>query len=332
MSASVASKNLFDLLGNDIEDPDAPPPPPPREVIKNSTTSKKRVEKFATGDFATGGSPPSGNTTGGHGRPYSGNERAFRDRDAGRQNNLGKETTEGAAPRGGYRSGRGGRREYDRHSATGRTDSDKKYNQGWGDTRGSSEWNDELVGEELAQKDASGTDPADPNAAAPADAPPGDEEAEEVAPEPEEEKVKTLDEYRAELEQRRDGLGPPTEVRRPNEGTKNDKKWAGKELSRKVEEEDVFFAGESREKTRTRERKQKYLLEFETRYSEPRENRRGGDRGGRGRGDRGRGRGGGDRRSDNYHRGGQKPGGHVNVADESAFPALGSKNLQAAPY
>ncbi|PWW74430.1 hypothetical protein C7212DRAFT_365012 [Tuber magnatum] len=300
---------------NDIEDPDASPSAPPREVIKNSTTSKKREEKLSTGDFSA---------SGGHERAYSGNERAFRDRDAGRQNNLSRDTAEGAAPRGGHRGGRGGRREYDRHSATGRTDSDKKYSQGWGDTRGNSEWNDELVGEELARKDATGADTADPSAVAPVDAPAEDEEAQEAA-EPEEERVKTLDEYHAELEQRRDGLGPPTEVRRPNEGTKNDKKWAGKELSRKVREEDVFFAGESRERTRLRERKQKNLLDIEPRYPESRENRRGGDRGGRGRGDRGRGRGG-DRqpRSDNNQRGGQKSGGYVDVADKSAFPALGS--------
>ena len=219
-------------------------------------------------------------------------------------------------------------------------DSDKKYNQGWGGTGGGSEWNDEIVGLELAQNDATGADPADPNAVAPVDAPTGDEEAEEAA-EPEEEKVKTLDEYHAELEQRRDGLGPPTEVRRPNEGTQNDKKWAGKELSRKEEEEGVFFAGESRDKTRIRERKQKNLLEIGARYSEPRENRRGGDRGGRGRGPRGGGGGGGGggrggrggggyngggsrpSRRDDYH-GGQDSGGHVNVADKSAFPDLGS--------
>ncbi|RPA95020.1 hypothetical protein L873DRAFT_1830097 [Choiromyces venosus 120613-1] len=323
MSASVASKNLFDLLGNDIEDPDASPPPPPREVIKSSTTSKKKEEKLAPGASSdTGGYAPRDNA----GRSYSGNERAYRDRDAGRQNNLSKDTTEGAAPRGGHRGGRGGRRDYDRHSATGRTDSDKKVSQGWGATEGTSEWNDELVGEQLAQKDAIGADPADPNDVAPADTPAGEEEAEEGL-KPEEEKVKTLDEYHAELEQRRADLGPPTEARRPNEGSQNDKKWAGKELSRKEEEEDVFFAGESREKTRIRERKQKNLLDIETRYAEPRENRRGGDRGGRGRGDRGRGRGGGgDRlpRNDNYHHGGQKSGGHVDVADKSAFPALGS--------
>ncbi|CUS12830.1 unnamed protein product [Tuber aestivum] len=314
MSASVASKNLFDLLGNDIEDPDAPPPPPPREVIKNSTTSKKREEKLSAGDFSA---------TSGRARPYSGNEKAFRDRDAGRQNNLSRDTAEDAAPRGSSRGGgggRGARREHDRHSATGKVDSEKKYNQGWGGTGGSSEWNDELVGEELAQKDATGVE--DPNPVAAVDAPAGDEEAEE-APEPEEERVKTLDEYRAELEQRRDGLGPPTDVRRPNEGTKNDKKWAGKELSRKEQEEGVFFAGESKEKTRFRERKQKNLLDIDT---EPRENRRGGERGGRGRGgERGRGRGG-DRppRNDNYHRGGRKPDGYVDLADKSAFPALGS--------
>lgn len=178
-------------------------------------------------------------------------------------------------------------------------------------------------------KDAAGADPQDPNAA-PTDAPAGEGEA--GVPEVEEEKVKTLDEYRAELEQRRADLGPPTELRRPNEGTQNSKKWAGKELSRKDEEEGVFFVGESKDKTRNRERKQKQVIDLDIdRYTENRE--RGGGRG-RGSG-RGRGRGGprgggppGDR-----PRGGDRP--HYDnqrqdkappalVLDSNAFPALGS--------
>ena len=66
------------FIGNDIEDPDAPPPPQPREVIKNSTTSKKREGKPTTGDLSTSGEfAPRDNTTGGRGRPYSGNERGL---------------------------------------------------------------------------------------------------------------------------------------------------------------------------------------------------------------------------------------------------------------
>jgi plasminogen activator inhibitor 1 RNA-binding protein len=260
----------------------------------------------------------------------------------------------GAPARGrGGRGGRGGRREFERRDATGKeyasiqhytefvelllillcSEHEKQANLAWGSNEGNSEWNDELAGAEIAQKEL--TDAA-PDVAA---------EVTET-PEEEETKTKTYDEYKAELAARQAELGRPTEIRKPNEGARNDKKWAAaKELSK--EEEAAYFAGESKDKTRTRERKTKQFVEVETRFVEPRENRpRGGgergergDRGGRGgrgdRGDRPRGGRGGDRGDRSAPRGGDRaprgdrrparaPGAPVNVKDEAAFPSLGA--------
>lgn len=215
-----------------------------------------------------------------------------------------------------------------------RSEHEKQAEHGWGANKGESEWNDELAGQELAQKDAAGADPADPNAVT------ADADAEAAAAAEEEEKTKTYDEYLAELAARQANLGPPAAVRRPNEGTREDKKWATAKPLEKEAGED-YFAGDAKDKTRTRERKTKNLLDIEPRFVEPNQQRRGGGgergRGGRGRGDRGRGDGaprgnrgdrGGDRNDRgpprNAYQGGRPAGGNVNVQDESAFPALGA--------
>jgi len=258
---------------------------------------------------------------------------AYRDRDAGRDNNRSKPATEEGAPsshpRGGRGRGRSGgnRREFDRHSGTGKEEHEKQVEHGWGGKTGEKEWSDELAGAELAQKDAAGVDAsgADTNA--------NTEGAEGAATtEEEEEKVKTYDDYLAELAARQANLGPRTEVRRPNEGTREDKKWANAKPLPKVEGEGEYFIGESKDKTRNRERKGKQLLDIELRFVD--QNKRGGgERGsGRGRGsDRG-GRGGrGDRsapRSDRGNRGGKvstiNVNIDVNIHDSSTFPALGA--------
>ncbi|KAL7270315.1 hypothetical protein RUND412_006981 [Rhizina undulata] len=310
MSASVASKNLYELLGNDPPEDETIPKPLPREVVKTTTTSKKRDEK-----------PEGGNRRGG--RRAGGNEEvAFRDSEAPREHTR-KEGDRPPRVRGGRgdRGGRPGRREYDRHSATGKVDSEKKVEQAWGTNKAESEWADERAAEHIA--DATGAEAAEDNTAPAEDA--AAEPVAEAAAEPEEEKQKTYDVYLAERAQRAAELGPPSEVRRPNEGSRVDKKWAAaKELSRKEEEEDAYFVGENKDRFRNRERKQKTFLDIEPRYVEPREARRGGDRGGRGgRGDRGRGpRGGrgGDR--DFQNRGGPKTASHVPTLDE--FPNLGA--------
>jgi len=205
-----------------------------------------------------------------------------------------------------------------------RSEHEKQAEHGWGSNKGESEWNDELAGQELAQKDAVGVDYADPIAATPEADAEADAAAAATAAAEEEEKTKTYDEYLAELAARQANLGPPAAARRANEGTREDKKWANAKPLEKEGGED-YFAGDAKDKTRTRERKTKNLLDFEHRPFEPRDRRAGGERG---RGGRGRGDGGPRSGRDRGPRGGHPSGGRytgaVNVKDESAFPALGT--------
>lgn len=223
------------------------------------------------------------------------------------------------------------------------SDHDKQTDLAWGGPDGESELKDEVAGAEMAKKEIAEA-VVDPVAEA---------EALEAARLAEEEaNQKTLDQYQAELAERRADLGLTTEIRKPNEGARTDKKWAAaKELAKS--EEAAYFAGESKDKTRTRERKQKQIVEVDTRFHEaPRGDRpRGGaERGGRGgrggdRGDRGgdrpaRGGRGGAERGDRAPRGDRaaprgdraaprpaRPAGaaaSVNITDEKAFPTLGA--------
>jgi len=319
MSASVASKNIYELLGNDPEEDDQPTKAP-REVVKNVTSSKKKDEKPVS-------AAPAARNTGRRGGRFSGNEGAFRDREAGRDNNRTKTTadgTEGSAPRGGAGRGRGGRgprREFDRHSGTGKDEHEKQVAHGWGANKGDAELSDELAGAELAKKDAAGADPADPNAA--------EAEAAAAAAAEEEEKTKTYDQYLAELAEKKAGLQATTEIRRANEGTRENKKWESAKAIDQTKEQEAYFAGDSKDKSRNRERKTKNVLELPPIYAKPQEARRGGaERGGRG-GDRPRG-GRGDRaapRGDRAPRGGRAPAtaaANINLTDSGAFPALGA--------
>lgn len=330
---SVASQNPYDLLGNDIEG-DEPPRPPLRPAEKTSTHTNKRN---------TDGLPPSkgpvttGNRRGG--ANFSGNEAAFRDRGAGRDSNRGKSTDE--APRGGRRGGfrgRGGRREEgDRHPFRGalHSNSEKQAAQSWGANEGEAELKDEQAAAEIAQSEQK----AEGEAAA---------EGEAKEEEPEEKHI-TYDQYLIQQAEKKAALEAELQVRKPNEGVKDDK-WKDFAPLAKDDEEELFPASGGKTK-RERERKTKQFVELENRYIEPERTRGGrggrggdrgdrgdraprgdrGDRGGRGRGDgaRGRGRGaprGGESRGE--FRGGRgggrgqenKP---INTNDEDAFPSLG---------
>ena len=162
-------------------------------------------------------------------------------------------------------------------------------------------------------------------------------------PEPEDNSISYAD-YLAQQAEKKLALGSGIpEARKPNEGSKQDKKWANAKPISKEEEED-FVAGSGGKAKRERERKQKQLLEIDQRFVEAPERggRGGGFRGGRGRGDgpsrsgrgefRGRGDRGGDRggraRGD---RGGPRgpprnnvSGASINTSDTTAFPSLGS--------
>ncbi|KAK1520207.1 hypothetical protein CPAR01_15258 [Colletotrichum paranaense] len=334
---SVASKNLFELLGNDAEDDT--PQAPVKTVEKNSLRSTKRgVEPEAPSRAPAAGGARRNNA--------SGNEAdldpltrllppiAFRDRGAGSDRNRGKTTDEPArgGPRGGYgaraRGGRGGRfpRERDDRQSKGlASGSEKQAAQSWGATEGEAERKDEVAGEAIAQAEAKD---AEAEAAAP------------LEPEEPEEKQVSYTEYLAQLAEKKLAIEGNNKVREANEGTKLKKEWASaKEVSR--DEDENFMIGTGGKTKRERERKTKQLLDIDQRYVEPERSSRGGaggPRGGRGgprggarggdRGDRGgRGRGDGARGAPRggAPRGGRPQGAQINTKDESAFPSLGGK-------
>ena len=174
-------------------------------------------------------------------------------------------------------------------------------------------------------------------------------------PEPEDNSRSYAD-YLAEQAEKKLKLGEGLkEARKPNEGSKQDKKWAEAKAFSKDDEDDEYIAGKGGKEKRERQRKEKNRLDVDLRYVEPSGGRGGGDRGGRGGRGRGeyrggdRGRGGGRGRGDGYrgrgdgefrggggyrgsggdYRGGRgggggRDGGSVNVADENAFPSLKS--------
>ncbi|KAI5924897.1 hypothetical protein F4810DRAFT_661885 [Camillea tinctor] len=315
--SAVASKNLYDLLGNDDGDSDQPSGPV-KTVDKNTMRSTKRnVEPQGPAKPLT--------STGNRRSGPSGNEGAFRDRNAGSANNHRKPTDEAArgGPRGGRgareRGGRGGRfpRERDdRHSRGIATGSEKQAAQSWGATEGNAEQKDEQAGEEIAQselKDATA------------------EDAEETGSQAEpEEKHVSYSEYLAQQAEKKLSLGDNLEIRKPNEGSKVDKKWASAKALVK-EDDDDFISATSGKVKRERERKTKQLLDIDQRYVEPERPRggRGGARGGargapRGEG-RGRGSGEGRGRGRGDFRGGRgRDAANINTSDESAFPSLGA--------
>lgn len=112
--------NPFDLLGNDIEDPNQTVVPP-KEIVKSTTSSKKQDVP-----------PPSANPARANknrSKP-TGNEGAIRNKDNGRRNNRSKDVSGSATAKRDN-----SRRQSDRHSRSGKTDSGKKVRQGWGDDK-----------------------------------------------------------------------------------------------------------------------------------------------------------------------------------------------------
>lgn len=165
-------------------------------------------------------------------------------------------------------------------------------------------------------------------------------------PEPEDTSISYAD-YLAQQAEKKLALGTGIpEARKPNEGTREDKKWLNaKPLSK---EDDEFIAGSGGKAKRERERKQKQLLEIDQRYVEAPDRGGRGGRGGRGRGD-GPFRGSGPRGDGAYRggRGGYTPrargsgdgaprtgrggsygngfnGRSIDTEDTSAFPSLGA--------
>lgn len=136
------SQNPFDLLGNDVEDATVVVAPP-KEIVKKNTSSKKADVPPPSAD------PARANKN----RPKpTGNEAAFKDKAAGRKTNRSKAAPEGNPKRSNVRKAT------DRHSRTGKVDSEKKVKQAWGDD------NKEQDDEEAAAKDAAAELAADQEA------------------------------------------------------------------------------------------------------------------------------------------------------------------------
>ncbi|KAL4754020.1 hypothetical protein BDW72DRAFT_167209 [Aspergillus terricola var. indicus] len=295
--ADVRSKNLYELLGNDPElDPNREPEPPTRALDKPAPRHGKRdAPKEAP-------TRPEGQTSR-RGPRATGNEAAFRDRNAGSRNNREKPVDE-AGKESNVRYDRGGRpARRDRQSRTGQADTRKQVNQGWGNQDGEKTWDDEKAADNIAKADEN--EPQTPA-----------EEPEEPA-----DKSKSFAEYLAEKAAREDLSAKP--VRAPNEGSKNDK-WANAKEFKRNEEEEAYIQGKEKESKGTKQRKEKNYLDVDMRFVEPPRTGGGAPRG-RGRGGRGAGRG--DRGSGRGGRGNgprsERPA-PVTV-DEKNFPSLGGK-------
>jgi len=325
--SGIASKNLYELLGNDPEqDSDREPDPPVKAVEK---TLPRTAKRNAPAEAPVSKAPVDGR--GARRGGLGGNDGAFRDRNAGSANNRGKPTDDAVRqdrhPRhiGGERGGRGGRGgggKFDRHSRGVGGDSEKQAAHGWGAIEGGAELGDEQAGEAIAQADkkealtGDGSAPADiVGAEAAADA------------EPEDNSISYAD-YMVQQAEKKAALGTGVpEARKPS--SELDKKWANAKPIAKEEEED-FVAGSGPKAKRDRERKQKDVVEINYGFVEAPDRGRGGFRGGRGRGEfRGRGEGGRGR-----GRGGDRPpprqsgprnGGNTSIDtnDQAAFPSLG---------
>ena len=232
----------------------------------------------------------------------------------------------------------------------------KQADQSWGGPTGTAEWEDERAGEAIAKEeqkegfDSSVGPPVDAEGNQPGAAAPNTDEAATAQPavEPEPEDTnKSYADYLAEQAEKKLKLGSGTlEARKPNEGSKQDKKWAQAKPLNKDDDEEDYISGKGEKAKRERQRKEKTRLDVDMRYVEPNTGGRSGERGrgGRGRGegrgefrggDRGRGgRGRGDGfrgRGDGDYRGGFRGGrggrdtSSVNVSDTSAFPSLGGQ-------
>ncbi|KAJ2691071.1 hypothetical protein IWW39_000279 [Coemansia spiralis] len=191
----------------------------------------------------------------------------------------------------GRGSSRGRGRQFDRHSATGLVDSEKKEKQGWlGDDKA------------LVQDGAQATEEAKKD---------GQEVAAPIVEEEPEEVIKTLDDYLKERESA--SVDTKRTLRKANEARVDQSQLKGQVALDKKEED--FFAPIVAQKSRKqKERKEKVFVDIEQRFAD--ESRRGAFRGApRGAGPQNRG-----------GRGGFNAAGRgaarVNINDERAFPSL----------
>lgn len=262
--------------------------------MKKTTSSKKADAAPAPRASARSNKKPAA----------TGNEAAFRDRNAGRAANRAK-TTEPAS--GDNKNRRSKNPRPDRHSQTGKTDSEKKVHKGWGDDKKKAD--DEAAGEEIAKEEASA------------------EAAEEAAAVEEVDTSVTLEQYLEELKIKSAETETERTVRKANEGV-DDSKWKTSALEHK--EQESFVPASKAKVLKSKTKKEKVFIDFEPILGAPsseRSERRGNDRGSRN-GDR-RGPRGGNGSRGGASRGGRKPAAaaptqSVNISNTDEFPVLGA--------
>jgi len=272
--AKVTSSNPFDLLGEGDFDGEINPA---KLVTKKDTpTSKQTTSSIQSkSQQSRSNNPKKGNKSQGPTVNVSDDFQGSKPR-----NFSDKKSSK--APR----NPRGRGREFDRHSATGRVDTDKAINQGWGHA----------------------TENLDKTAKVDSDGREADSSAEPIV-DPED-SFKTLEEYYAEVKAHKADADSKS-VRKANEGV-DESKW--KDTKPLVKEEEDFFTGKSlnAKARKNKDKATKTFVEIEQTFNTP--ERRGERRSTRGpqRGNRG---------SD---RAPKNSGAHsVSLNDESAFPSLG---------
>jgi len=331
---SVASANPFAILGDEDASPPGSPGPGAKKKEPSTPSRPTRATAKSKGPasrggryYPRGGKPARDSTQDGQEETPVGDESAPKKADGeGRGRGRG---------RGRGDRGRGRGRPFDKHSATGKTDSDKKIHQGWGGDEGTTELKAEEAGTTDAHaegvstaNDGWGSVPIDPWSAPPeADpwgAPPaegdsapaveekGDDDRKPRDREPEEDdNTISYEQYLAQKKDTTESSIPKLEgVREANEGA--EEAWGDIVEHKKNEDEEAYYVGKTKTTTKQRvEKKEKVYIEIDAHFDRPNRGRgRGGDRG------RGRGRGGAR---------GARPNGaqqQVNVDDETAFPSL----------
>jgi len=331
---SVASANPFAILGEEETSPPGSPGPAAKKKEPSAPSRPTRATAKSKGPASRGG------------RYYSRGGKTARDSQDGQEETpVGDESAPKKADgegrgrgrgRGRGDRGRGRGRPFDKHSATGKTDSDKKLHQGWGGDEGTTELKAEEAGTTDAQaegvsaaKDGWDSVPIEWNAPPESDpwgAPPapaegdgipaveekGDDDRKPRDREPEEDdNTISYEQYLAQLKETTTPSVPKLEgVREANEGA--DESWGDVVEHKKNEDEEAYYVGKNKTSAKQRaEKKEKVYIEIDAHFERPSRGRgRGGDRG------RGRGRGG--------ARGGRPNGAPqpVNVDDETAFPSL----------
>lgn len=322
MAASVASRNYFDLLRDDTQ------PATTAESKPKETTAPTSAPSKAQGQKGKGG--PRG------GRYYQrGGAAGSAPRDQPESEEAPREKREDR-PRGRGRGGRGRGdrgarpfhgRTYDKHSATGKTDTEKRVESGWGADEGDKELIAEAEGEKDAAAEAPSNDwgvettaadswgvPAEPVGDAAAEAAP----AESHRKEEEEDNTLTLDQYRNQ--QDKSNVPQLEGIRKANDGDDalfKDAVVVTKELG----EEDTYFAVKAKankQRNKKDDKKSVISIAIDGQFADTRP-----PRSGRGRGDRARGNGRG-RVARGRGRGGanSSSGAPVNWDDQSAFPSL----------